>query len=482
MSEKEFDLRGPGDLPPEALTEAGMRALRWIGEYLGGIRGYPVRAPVSEGDLLADLPEEMPEEGEELGAVERDFRELVVPRVTQWNHPRFFAYFSISGSVPGILGEMYAAALNTNGMKWITNPASAELEKRTLRWLSRGLGLPDEFHGILADAASTATLLSLMVGREKATGFDVRRKGLYGEAPLRVYCSEEAHMSVEKAAILLGLGLDHVARVPSDRNYRMDTAALREAVKEDRRAGRKPFAVVATLGTTAANGVDPMHEIADLCGHEELWLHADGAYAGAAAFLPERRGLFAGWERSDTVVVNPHKWIFTPIDASAFFFKDAEAFRRAFSILPEYLRTGDRADDPMDYGFQLGRRFRALKLWFVLRAYGRKGIEERIRFHCDLARRFADWVDGAKDWERLAPTPFSTVCFRHVGARGGTEEEIAARNASILEGINRSGDAYLSHSILKGRYALRITIGNIRTTAEDVEFVRKRLIEEAAKV
>ncbi|MFH1277425.1 MAG: pyridoxal-dependent decarboxylase [Candidatus Eisenbacteria bacterium] len=485
MSKKEINLCGPGDLPSGELLSGGERALRWIGDYLDRTRDHPVRARAAEGDLLADLPEEMPEDGESLERIERDFRELVVPRVTHWNHPRFFAYFAISGSVPGILGELYSAALNTNGMKWVTNPASAELEQRTLRWLARGLGLPDGFHGIMADAASTATLLSLTVGREKATGFDVRRKGLYGqESPLRLYCSEEAHMSVEKAAVILGLGLDHVVRVPSDRNYRMDVAALRESVRVDRGAGRSPFAVVATLGTTAANGVDPMHGIADLCEEENLWLHADGAYAGAAAFLPEKRGLFAGWERADTIVVNPHKWIFTPVDASAFYFKDAEAFRRAFSILPEYLRTGERADDPMDYGFQLGRRFRALKLWFVLRAFGRKGIEERIRFHCDLARRFADWVDGEEEWERLAPTPFSTVCFRHRGGGGTTkgEEELVAKNGSILEGINRSGDAYLSHAVLKGRYALRVTIGNIRTTADDVDLVRRRLVEEAVKL
>lgn len=287
-------------------------------------------------------------------------------------------------------------------------------------------------------------------------------------------------MSVEKAAILLGVGLANVVRVPADRNYRMDAPALRAAIHEDRAAGRRPFAVVATLGTTAANGVDPMHAVADVCEQEHLWLHADGAYAGAAAFLPEKRPLFDGWERADTIVVNPHKWIFTPVDASGFFFKDQDAFRRAFSIHAEYLRTGDQADDPMDYGFQLGRRFRALKLWFVLRAFGRKGIEERLRYHIALARRFADWVDASDEWERLAPAPFSTVCFRHRGA-GGTEKELAARNAAILNRVNRSGEAYLSHAVLKGRYALRVTIGNIRTAAEDVDLVRRRLEEEAAE-
>jgi aromatic-L-amino-acid decarboxylase len=252
-------------------------------------------------------------------------------------------------------------------------------------------------------------------------------------------------------------------------------------VRGDRAAGRRPFAVVATAGTTATTSVDPTPAIADIAGEEGLWLHVDAAYGGAAALLPERRGLFRGWERADTVVVNPHKWLFTPIDASAFYFRDPDAFRRAFSIVPEYLRTPDQADNPMDYGFQLGRRFRSLKLWFVLRAFGRKGLEERIRAHIGLARSFADWIDGDPDWERLAPTPFSTVCFRFLGpggrARAGAD--LDAKNAALLERVNRSDDAYLSSGVFKGRAGLRLAIGNVRTGREHVERARERLIAEA---
>ncbi|MFH1680913.1 MAG: pyridoxal-dependent decarboxylase [Candidatus Eisenbacteria bacterium] len=477
--------RERGDLPAEDFLRAGDRALRWIARYLEETREFPVRSSGGEGELLAAIPDEMPEEGEPLERIEEDFVRIVLPHVTHWNHPRFFAYFAITGSMPGILGELYSAALNTNAMKWITCPASVELEKGMLLWLGRALGLPDAFSGILADAASTSTLLSLAVAREKATGFDCRRRGLGGRsAPLRLYASEEAHVSVEKAAILLGIGLDHVARIPSDRKYRLDPGALRERVRADRAAGLLPFAVVATAGTTATNSVDPIPAIAEIAEEEGLWLHVDAAYAGAAALLPEKRGLFAGWERADTIVVNPHKWLFTPIDASAFFFRDPDAFRRAFSVVPEYLRTADEADNPMDYGFQLGRRFRALKLWFVFRAYGRRGIEERIRHHIRLAREFADWIDGDPEWERLAPAPFSTVCFRWLGHAGRprTEEDLAERNEALLERINRSGEAYLSHAALKGRAALRLAVGNVRTTRADVQRVREKLIEEARAV
>jgi aromatic-L-amino-acid decarboxylase len=482
MTDDRTRLEDLGDLPTEEFLRAGDHALHWIARYLDDTRSYPVLASGREGDLLAALPPEMPWEGEPLESIQEDFVRLVLPHVTHWNHPAFFAFFSISGSVPGILGELYSAALNTNGMKWITCPASAELEKGTLRWLARAVGLPDGFHGILADAASTSTLLALVAAREKATGFASRRGGLAALGPkLRLYASEEAHMSVEKAAILAGIGLDNAVRVPSDRNYRLDVDALRERVRADRAAGYLPFLVVATAGTTATTSVDPLGEIADVACEENLWMHVDAAYAGAAAFLPEKRQLLFGWERADTVVLNPHKWLFTPIDASAFYFRDAEAFRRAFSVVPDYLRTADEADNPMDYGFQLGRRFRALKLWFVFRAFGRRGIEERIRRHIALARSFADWVDADAAWERLAPTPFSTVCFRSLGAKGSarSEPELAAMNIALLDRVNRSGDAYLSQAVLKGRTALRLAVGNVRTTEADVERARRRLIAEA---
>ncbi len=472
----------PHDIPSEEFVSAGMRAIDWIARYLEEAGRSPVVPPGKEGSLISRLPASMPEVGERFEEIEKDFVDLVLPHVTHWNHPRFLAYFSISGSAPGILGELYSAALNTNGMKWSTNPASAELESLTLQWLRDALGLPGAFSGILADLASTATLLSLAVAREKATDYRSRNEGLGRWADsLVLYASEEAHISVQKAALVLGLGVQAVRTVPTDERFRLRSDELRPMIEADRAAGKNPFAVVATLGTTATTSVDPIDEIATIAEKENLWLHVDAAYAGPAAILKEKRPMFAGWERADSIVVNPHKWLFVPIDASALFFRDPAAYRHTFSIVPAYLESTDRADDPMDYGFQLGRRFRSLKLWFVFRAFGRSGLEKRIRYHIDMAGHFVELLDGSSKWEILAPVPFSTICFRYCGEGGASDDQLDQWNAAILEEVNRGGDAFLSHAVLKGRYAIRLTIGNIRTTESDIDLVWERLREAAAE-
>jgi aromatic-L-amino-acid decarboxylase len=475
-----------GDLDPEEFRRHGHRVVDWIAEYLRNPERFPVLARVGPGDVRGALPPAAPEVPEPLDAILRDFEAIVVPGVTHWNHPAFFAYFAISGSAPGILGELLAAALNVNAMLWRTSPAATELEEVALDWLRQLVGLPPAFRGVIYDTASIASLCALAAARE-AAGLAVRERGLAGRAGLprlRVYASEQAHSSIEKAAIVLGLGQAGLRKVPVDAEFRMDAAALARAVAEDRRAGWWPVAVVATVGTTATTSIDPVPAIADIAAREGLWLHVDAAYGGAAAILPSHRAVLSGAERADSLVVNPHKWLFTPVDCSAFFCRRPGVLKRAFSLVPPYLETpeGSAVENYMDYGPQLGRRFRALKLWMVLRAYGRAGLAARLAEHVRLARLFASWIDADPDWERLAPVPFSTVCFR-ARPRGLPDDDprLDAWNRQILEGVNATGEAFLSHAVLAGRYALRLAIGNIRTTERHVQRAWELLRAEAQR-
>ena len=418
----------------------GAAALDWVARYLEGVRELPVRPHVSPGDVRTRLPAEPPERGETFADVLRDLDDVIVPATTHWNHPRFFAYFAISGSEPGILAELIAAALNVNAMLWRSGPAATELEELALDWLRQLLGLPPGLHGHIEDTASTSTLAALAAARE------VRPGGV-------VLCSEHAHSSVDKAARLLAL---EVRKVPLDDEFRMRPDEL-----ADRLARHYATAVVATVGTTSTTSVDPVSEIAELCERAGAWLHVDAAYAGAAAVCEEFRWALAGVERADSLVVNPHKWLFTPVDCSALFTRRPDAFRRAFTLVPEYLRTTeDEATNLMDYGPALGRRFRALKLWAVIRCYGREGLQALIREHVRLARLFASWIEAERGWTIAAPYPFSVVCFR----RDGTDEE----NERLLERANATGEVYLSHTRLDGRYVLRLAVGNMRTTEADV--------------
>jgi len=458
---------GHGDMPPEAFEHWGEDVVRWIAEYLSQPEGFPVLSRARPGALIDTLPGEAPDDPEPMGTILDDFRQSILPGITHWNHPRFFAYFAISGSAPGILGEMLAAALNVNAMLWRTSPAATELETVTLGWLRRLLGLPDEFVGVIYDTASISTLVGVAAARQAALP-EVRITGLSGLPPLCLYCSEQAHSSVEKAAITLGIGQTGVRKIPADERYRMDAAALRDAITADNAAGFRPFCVVATVGTTSTTSVDPVAPIADICADHDLWLHVDAAYGGIPAMLPEKRWALAGVERADSLVVNPHKWLFTPIDLSAFYTRRADIVREAFSLVPAYLTS--REEDVinyMDYGPQLGRRFRALKLWFILRAYGRTGIERRLREHLRLAHEFASWVEGTDDWELLAPVPFATVCFRYA-PRDLDGDALNRLNEEILADVNAAGDVFLSHTVLQGVYTLRLSVGNIRTTEQDV--------------
>ena len=413
-----------GHWDKELFRREGHRMVDWIAEYLdGGNRDHPVLSRVEPGQVSSNLPRQMPDTAEDPEVVWQDFLEIILPGVTHWNHPGFMAYFGITGSGPGVLGEMLSAALDVNGMLWRTCPSATELELTVLDWMRRGLDLPEDFFGFLTDTASISSLLALAAAREKADP-EIRRRGMAGRevAPFRIYASDQAHSSIAKACLTLGFGLEGFRAVPHDAEYRMDPEALAHMVAEDRAAGLRPLAVVATVGTTSTTSVDPVASIAELCEAENLWLHVDAAYAGSAALSPENRWCLDGCERADSFVFNPHKWLFTPIDASALYTRHPDIFKRAFSLVPEYLTTpvSGQVVDLMDYGVQLGRRFRALKLWWVLRCFGLEGINERIRRHMHLAQDFAAWIETSPDFERLAPTPFSVVCFRaRPGELGG---------------------------------------------------------------
>ncbi len=485
---------GRNDMDPEAFRAAAHVVVDRIADYLRDVEQYAVLPPIEPGTIAPQLPIAAPDQPEPLEAILADVDRLVFPNATHWQHPGFFAYFATSASGPGLLGEFLTAALGQNPMLWRTSPIGTELEGVVVGWLRRALGLPDAFDGLLTDTASTSTLIALAAARE-AAGLDVAARGLAGRGDLgqpRVYTSTETHSSIEKACMTLGLGRAAVVKVAVNERYEMDVAALERAIAADRAAGRIPIAVVATIGTTSSTSVDPVAAIADVAEHEGLWLHVDSAYAGVVALLPDRRAPFEGWERADSIVVNPHKWLFAPLDASLLLSRRMDQLRAAFSLVPEYLRTLDRVQPVHDYNEyqpQLGRRMRALKLWMQIRWFGLEGIRRRIAFHLDEAARVAAWVDEDPDWERLAPVPFSTVCFRYrpAGFEGRedepeVQEALDHLNAHLMDAVNRTGEVFLSHTRLRDRFTIRIAIGNLRTQQRHVERVWKLLRREAAQL
>jgi aromatic-L-amino-acid/L-tryptophan decarboxylase len=462
-----------GDMDPETFRREGHRVVDWIAEYLAHPERYPVMSRVAPGDVRRALPAAPPEHAEAFETILADFGRVIVPGITHWNHPGFFAYFAITGSGPGVLAEFLSAALNAQGMLWRTSPSVTELEEVSLGWLRQLMGLPDTFEGVIYDTASISTLHALATAREAAVA-RVRTAGMSGRPDLpryRVYCSDQAHSSVDKAVILLGLGHDSLRKIESDAEFRMRPEAVAAAMADDRAAGIVPMAVVATVGTTSTTSVDPVPAIADLCEREHAWLHVDGAYGGSAALVPGCRHVLDGVERADSMVVNPHKWLFTPFDLSAFYCRRMDLLRQAFSLVPEYLRTTEAAPvkNLMDTGVQLGRRFRALKLWMIVRYFGAEGLRARLSEHMRLARLFAGWVEADPDFERLAPVPFSVVCFRaKPRGRGWSETELEAFNQRLLDSMNATGEVFLSHTKLNGRFTLRLAVGNLRTEERHV--------------
>jgi aromatic-L-amino-acid decarboxylase len=440
------------------LRRDGEAALEWAASYLERVRELPVLAQVSPGEIAARLPASAPEQGEPFADVLRDLDELLLPGITHWQHPRYFAYFATTSSEPAILAEMLAAALNAVAILWRTAPASTELEAVVCRWVAELLGLPDGWHGHIEDSASTATFAALIAARE-ATGRDL------------VVCSEQAHSSVEKGARMLGMRL---RKIPVDSEFRLDVGQLGEL--------SDVAVVVATVGTTASTSVDPVGAVVAAARDAGAaaraagaWVHVDAAYAGSAMVCPEFRWAFAGVERADSLVVNAHKWMLTPNDCSLMFCSRPEDLRAAFSLIPEYLRTPD-AEDALslsEYGPALGRRFRSLKLWAVLRCFGRAGLQENIRGAVALAAQFESWVGEEEGWELCAPRPFSVVCFRLAGVDD-------AVNRALLERVNATGELFISHCVLDGGYVLRLAVGNLRTTEDDVRVAWDVLRREAA--
>lgn len=468
----------------EEFRRHGYQLIDWIADYLNDPERYPVLARVKPGDIRAALPAHPPESPEPFADILSDFERVLVPGLTHWNHPGFFAYFAISSSPPGILAELLSAALNQQAMLWRTSPAATELEEVALGWLRELMGLPETFEGVIYDTASVSTLHALAAAREAHVP-GVRTHGLAsgGGSRPRVYCSDQTHSSIDKAVILLGLGHEALRKIPSDGEFRMRPDALAAAVAEDRRDGWQPIAVVATVGSTSTTSIDPVPAIADICERERLWLHVDAAYAGVAAIVPEYRHVLEGASRADSLVVNPHKWLFTPFDLSALYTRHMNMLRRAFSIVPEFiLQTGDTAEakNLMDTGIQLGRRFRALKLWMILRHFGAEGLRHHLREHMRLARLFAAWVDADAEMERLAPVPFSVVCFRlRPSGRIWSESDLDALNQRAMNAVNGSGEVFLSHTKIGTRYAIRLAVGHLATRERHVrrafELVREQL-------
>ena len=472
-------------MDPAAFRAAAHAVVDLMADYLDTVETRAVFPPVEPGSLRPAFPSTPPQEPEDLDAILADYERLIVPSATHWQHPGFMAYFPTTASGPGILGEMLTAVLGQNPMLWRTSPIGTELEEVVVDWLRRGLGLPDGFDGLLTDTASTSSLIALAAARE-AAGLDAAVRGLAGRSDVpavRVYASQEAHSSIEKACMTLGVGREGLVRIEVDDDFAMRPEALEAAIAADREAGLRPIAIVATIGTTSSTSVDPVEQIAAIAEREGLWLHVDSAYAGVVALIPERRGSFAGWERADSIVLNPHKWLFTPLDASLLLTRRMDRLRAAFSLVPEYLRTLDRDAPVRDYNEyqpQLGRRFRALKLWIQLRWFGIEGLRRRIERHIDMATTFAGWVDAAADWERLAPVPFSTVCFRWNPGSGMGEADLDERNAAIMDALNRTGEIFLSHSRLDGRFVIRLSVGNLRTEPRHVARAWELLREAAA--
>ena len=466
----------------ETFRRQGHEFVDWVADYFDEVENYPVKAKVEPGEIKNSLPAAPPDSGEAMDEIFNDFREVIMPGITHWQHPGWFAYFPANNSPASVLAELLTAGLGVQGMIWQTSPAAAELEEVVMCWLRDMIGLPGYMSGVIQDTASTATLCALLTAREKATGFTANMEGL--KRPLQVYASEEAHSSIDKAVKIAGYGIENLCRIPTDENFALVPAELERALDEDLKQGFEPACVVATIGTTSSGAVDPVKEIGEICSRYGIFFHVDAAYGGTAALLPEKRRLFLeGVQSIDSFVFNPHKWMLTNFDCSAYYVKDEASLVRTFEIHPEYLKTGydTQVKNYRDWGIQLGRRFRALKLWFVIRSYGVKGLQDVIREHIRLAGLFKKWVEEDSRFELLAPVNFSLVCFRFK-KEGTSEDELNRMNAGLLEKVNQSGRVFLTHTSLKGRYVIRMAIGQRTTEERHVREAWDLICREAASL
>ena len=438
----------------------GHQIVDWMANYLETVEKYPVKSLVTPKEIINKLPSEAPRKGEEFEKILADFEEIIIPGITHWQSPNFFAYFPANSSPASILAEMLMTTLGAQCMSWETSPAATELEERVMEWLRDMIGLPKNFSGVIQDTASTSTICSLLTAREMQSNYEINLTGMNDKGILTTYCSTETHSSVEKAVKIVGLGKQNLRKIPVDEKYAMNPEKLREAIQSDIDKGFKPTAVVATIGTTGSTAIDPLKQIGEICSEYNIWLHVDAALAGTALILPEYRWMIEGIEYADTFVFNPHKWMFTNFDCSAYFIKDPEALVRTFEILPEYLKTqAEGVKNFRDWGLQLGRRFRALKLWFVIRNFGVEGLRTKIKFHIDLADSLRQKIEKTSDFELLAPVPLNTVCFRYNPSAIDDEEELNQLNEDLMHRVNGTGKLYMTHTKLDGKFTLRLVTG-----------------------
>lgn len=438
----------------------GHQIVDWMSDYLENVEKYPVKSQVEPREILSKLPLAAPIKGESFSQMFSDFEEIIIPGITHWQNPSFFAYFPANSSRPSILAEMLTATIGAQCMSWVTSPAATELEERVMEWLRDMIGLPKDFSGVIQDTASTSTICSLLTAREKLTNYEVNESGLFDQDILTTYCSSETHSSIEKAVKIIGLGKKNLRVVPVDENYAINPSILIETIESDIDEGKRPMAVVATIGTTGSTAIDPLKQIGEICSKYKIWLHVDAALAGTALLLPEKRWMVEGTDYIDTFVFNPHKWMFTNFDCSAYFIKDPEALVHTFEILPEYLKTtAEGVKNFRDWGLQLGRRFRALKLWWVIKHYGIEGLQKKIRFHLDLTKSLRKKIEASPEFELLAPVPLNTICFRYHPPNVDAEEELNRLNEELLQNVNKTGKIFITHTKLNGKYTLRFAIG-----------------------
>jgi aromatic-L-amino-acid decarboxylase len=457
-------------MTPDEFRKHAHELVEWMAGYMENVENYPVKSSVVPGAIFSKIPDFPPVHPEPFESLMKDFDDIIMPGISHWQSPGFFAYFPANASPPSILAEMLIATLGTQCMIWETSPAAAELEEKMMNWLRDLIGLPPGFEGVIQDTASTATLAAIITAREKTSNYSINNEGAEHAGTLKVYCSEQTHSSVEKAVKICGIGRKNLVKIPVKEDFSMDPEMLGKAIRRDKEKGEIPCCVVATLGTTGTTAVDPLRAIGEICRENSVWLHVDAAMAGTALILPEFQWMLDGREYIDSFVFNPHKWMFTNFDCTAYFLKDAGALIKTFEVLPEYLKTRTRGkvNDYRDWGVPLGRRFRALKLWSVIRSYGTEGLREKVRTHIAIAARLSEMISEEADFEILAPVIISVVCFRY-SPKGYSEEQVNAVNEKLNHQLNDSGKIYLSHTVLNGKYTLRMVTAQTDVTLAHVE-------------
>ncbi len=453
----------------------------WMADYLENIDKLPVKSQVKPGEIFSKIPDQPPGTSESMDDIFGDFKDVILPGMTHWQSPNYFAYFTANSSYPSVLAEMLTSTMAAQCMVWETSPAAAELEEKVMNWLRDMIGLPESFEGVIQDTASTATLVALLTAREKLSGYSINEKGFSGDEKYRIYCSSEAHSSIEKAVKMAGFGRQNLVKIEVDDTLAIRPESLKQAIENDISEGKTPLCVVAALGTTGTVAIDPLKPIAEICRNHNIWLHVDAAYAGTALVLPEQRWMIEGIEEADSFVFNPHKWMFTNFDCSAYYVKDTEALIRTFEILPEYLKTGTRGqvNDYRDWGVQLGRRFRALKLWFVIRDFGVDGIQKKVKEHLDWASELAGQIKESEDFELLEPQHLGLVCFRYRPGEERDKERLNAMNQELMQILNESGDIYLTHTKVDGFIILRMVIGQTNVTRDHVQRAWNLILQTA---